>query len=137
MRREEVFMRGEAFEYAIKKDVRNNPIVREVDRERYRELWRTTYIGLFLVAVLVFSIWRQFLLSSHGTRLDELEGQRSQLQREGDLLRVDLQKQQALARIQRIAKEQLQMIEPGPDDHHIIPVARPGSPPPGTAIAQR
>ena len=29
----------EAFEYAIKKDVRNNPIVREVDEARQRELW--------------------------------------------------------------------------------------------------
>ena len=31
----------EAFEYAIKKDVRNNPIVREVDEARQRELWRS------------------------------------------------------------------------------------------------
>jgi len=26
-------MTGETFEYAIKKDVRNNPIVREIDRD--------------------------------------------------------------------------------------------------------
>ena len=29
-------MTTETFEYAIKKDVRNNPIVREIDRERNR-----------------------------------------------------------------------------------------------------
>ena len=29
------------FEYAIKMDVRNNPIVREIDRSRQRELWRS------------------------------------------------------------------------------------------------
>ena len=28
----------EAFEYQIKKDIRNNPIVREVDQARVREL---------------------------------------------------------------------------------------------------
>jgi hypothetical protein len=33
--------RGLDFEYAIKKDVRNNPIVREIDEERQRQLWRT------------------------------------------------------------------------------------------------
>ena len=33
------------FEYAIKKDVRNNPIVREVDQERQRQLWRSLAIG--------------------------------------------------------------------------------------------
>jgi hypothetical protein len=47
-------MTGESFEYAIKKDVRNNPIVREVDRERHREMWRSGMVGLFLVGVLVF-----------------------------------------------------------------------------------
>jgi hypothetical protein len=30
------------FEYAIKKDVRNNPIIREVDRTRQRQLVRST-----------------------------------------------------------------------------------------------
>ena len=43
-------MMAETFEYAIKKDVRNNPIVREVDRDRHREMWRSTLIGVFLVA---------------------------------------------------------------------------------------
>ena len=66
-------MRVDAFEYAIKKDVRNNPIVREVDRERHRELWRTIGIGLFLVAVLVFSVWRLFLLNHHGVRVEQLQ----------------------------------------------------------------
>jgi len=47
-------MSGE-FEYAIKKDVRNNPIVREVDRERHLEMWRSVAVGVFLVAVLLFS----------------------------------------------------------------------------------
>ena len=35
----------EAFEYQIKKDIRNNPIVREVDQARVRELWRSTAVG--------------------------------------------------------------------------------------------
>ena len=49
-------MTAETFEYAIKKDVRNNPIVREVDRERHREMWRSTLIGAFLVLVLLFGL---------------------------------------------------------------------------------
>ena len=36
---------AETFEYAIKKDVRNNPIVREVDRDRHREMWRSAGAG--------------------------------------------------------------------------------------------
>ena len=34
----------ESFEYAIKKDVRNSAIVREIDEERQRELW--TSVGI-------------------------------------------------------------------------------------------
>ena len=37
----------EPFEYAIKKDVRNNPIVREVDEERQREQWRSLAVAGF------------------------------------------------------------------------------------------
>jgi len=49
-------MTGETFEYAIKKDVRNNPIVREIDRDRHRELWRAAMLGVVLVAVLPLMI---------------------------------------------------------------------------------
>ena len=41
-------MTAETFEYAIKKDVRNNPIVREIDRERNREMVRSVGVGVFL-----------------------------------------------------------------------------------------
>jgi hypothetical protein len=62
-------MTAEAFEYEIKKDVRNNPIVREVDRERNREMVRSVGIGVFLVVVLLFWAWQQFELLRHGYRL--------------------------------------------------------------------
>ena len=52
-------MSGTDFEYAIKKDVRNNPIVREVDEARQRQLWRSTAIGAVLVVVLLFSVWQR------------------------------------------------------------------------------
>ena len=130
-------MRVDAFEYAIKKDVRNNPIVREVDRERHRELWRTIYIGLFLVAVLVFSSWRLFLLKHHAVRLDYLQHQIEQQQRESVRLKDVYQKLRSPARISAYAREQLHMVEPGPGDQLIIERTGPGSPPPGTAMAQR
>ncbi len=50
----------ENFEYAIKKDVRNNAIVREVDESRQREMWKSAGVGAFLVGVLLFSAWQHF-----------------------------------------------------------------------------
>ena len=61
-------MSGMDFEYAIKKDIRNNPIVREVDEARQRQLWRTWGSALFLVVVLLFSAWQHFELLRHGYR---------------------------------------------------------------------
>jgi hypothetical protein len=45
------------FEYAIKKDVRNNPIVREIDEARQRQLLQTVVIVGFLSLVILFSAW--------------------------------------------------------------------------------
>ena len=65
------------FEYAIKKDVRNNPIVREVDEARQRQLLRAVGIGALLVAVLLFSAWQHFELVQHGYRVERLQQERA------------------------------------------------------------
>ena len=64
---------AEPFEYAIKKDVRNNPIVREVDEARQRELWSWVGVGGFLVAVVLFSAWQHFELLRHGYRIEQMQ----------------------------------------------------------------
>jgi hypothetical protein len=70
-------MTTETFEYAIKKDVRNNPIVREIDRERNREMVRSVAIGVFIVAVLLFWAWQQFERRLNGYRLEQMQHQRA------------------------------------------------------------
>ena len=67
---------AEPFEYAIKKDVRNNPIVREVDRHRQREMWKSVGICGVLVLVLLFSAWQHFELLRHGYRLEQMQKDR-------------------------------------------------------------
>ncbi|MEA3056335.1 MAG: hypothetical protein QOD30_1767, partial [Actinomycetota bacterium] len=64
------------FEYAIKKDVRNNPIVREVDERRLREQWHTLFIVVLFVAVVLFSGWQRVELLQHGYRLEQMQQQR-------------------------------------------------------------
>ena len=67
----------EAFEYAIKKDVRNNPIVREVDQARNRELWQSVAVGGVLMIVLLFWTWQHFELLRHGYELGQVQRQRA------------------------------------------------------------
>jgi hypothetical protein len=51
-------MAAETFEYAIKKDVRNNPIVREIDRDHRRGMWRSVGVGTVLVSTILFWAWQ-------------------------------------------------------------------------------
>ena len=70
-------MNATDFEYAVKKDVRNNPIVREVDEARQRQLWRSTVVGGLLVFVLLFSAWQHFELVRHGYLMEQLQKERA------------------------------------------------------------
>jgi len=68
---------AEAFEYAVKKDVRNNPIVREMDQARQRELWTLVGIAGFVVLVLLFSAWQHFELLRHGYQVEQMQKERA------------------------------------------------------------
>lgn len=130
-------MTGESFEYEIKKDVRNNAIVREVDRERHREMWRTVLVGTFLVLVLVFSVWRHTVLITHGYEAGALESDIAALRTMNSKWRVEIEARRAPARIELIAKRDLGMVEPGPDDRSVIERVLPSPPPPRSVVARR
>ena len=130
-------MAAENFEYAIKKDVRNNPIVREIDRERHREMWRSGLIGLFLVSVLLFSVWRQAELLRHTYDVDELRKAIAAEVDRREHLELEIAALRSHARIERTARRELGMIEPGPDDQEVIERVVQIEPPPGTVIARR
>ena len=65
------------FEYEIRKDFRNNQIVREVDERRLRDLWQSLAIGAALVVVLLFSAWQHFELLRHGYKLEQMQRERA------------------------------------------------------------
>jgi cell division protein FtsL len=130
-------MIGEAFEYAIKKDVRNNPIVREIDRDRHSELWRASILGVFLVSVLLFWAWQHFELLRHGYRLEQMQRERAAELEVNRHLRLDIDTLRSPDRIEGIAVKQLHMVAPGPDDAAVIERVLPSSPPPRSAVALR
>ncbi len=79
------------FEYAIKKDVRNNPIVREVDEARQRQFVRAVAIGGLLVAVLLFSAWQHFELVQHGYLMERLQQERAAEEEINRHLRLEIE----------------------------------------------
>lgn len=130
-------MDGETFEYAIKKDVRNNPIVREVDRERHREMWGSVALGVFLVLVLLFSAWQHFELLRHGYRLEQMQKERAEAEEINRHLRLEIETLRSPDRIERLATDRLRMIAPGVDDATVIERVIPAAPPPKSVVASR
>ena len=113
-------MTSDTFEYAIKKDIRNNPIVREIDQDRHREMWRSVAVGVFLVAVLLFSAWQHFELLRYGYREGQMQQERAVEEEINRHLRLEVDTLRAPGRIERLAIEQLQMISPGPGEASVI-----------------
>jgi len=130
-------MNAETFEYAIKKDVRNNPIVREIDRERNREMVRSVAIGVFLVAVLLFWAWQQFELRRNGYRLEQMQQERAVEAEVNRHLRLEAQTLQAPERIERLALGRLHMVAPRPEDASVIERVVETPPPPKSVVASR
>ena len=130
-------MSGVDFEYAIKKDVRNNPIVREVDEARQKQLWRTTAIGAALVAVLLFSAWQHFELVRHGYQLQKLQQERAAEEEINRHLRLEIETLRDPKRIESIATKDLKLVAPGRDQSIVIERVAPTAAPGKSIVAAR
>ena len=130
-------MTGDTFEYAIKKDIRNNPIVREVDRERHREMWRTAGLGLFLVSVLLFWAWQHFELLRQGYRFEQMQREHVAEVEINRHLRLDIYALRSPERIERMATRQLGMVTPAAADALVVERVLPSPAPPSSALARK
>ena len=129
--------RSEPFEYAIRKDVRNNPIVREVDERRQQELVQSLGIGCVLVLVLLFSAWQHFELLRHGYRLEQMQRERATEEEINRHLRLEIETLLAPQRIEKLAIEQLGMVAPGMDEAIVLERVTPVEPPGKSLVAVR
>lgn len=130
-------MANEDFERTIKKDIRNNPIVREVDQARQRELWRLVGIGVFLVGVLLFSAWQHFELIRHGYQIEQMQQERAWELEINRHLRLEIETLRSPRRIERIATEQLDLVAPAHDDAIVLERVVPGDDPNPAIMAAR
>jgi cell division protein FtsL len=127
----------EAFEYAIKKDVRNNPIVREVDEARQVELWRSVGIAGFLVGVLLFSAWQHYELLQHGYQMNQMEKERLSEEDIARHLRLEIETLRTPKRIEKLATEQLHLVAPTREEAIVIERVLPADPPARSIVAER
>lgn len=128
---------ADTFDYAIRKDVRNNPIVREVDERKQRELWSLLAIGVVLVTVLMFDAWQHFELIRHGYEIEELQKARTVESDVRRQLKLEIETLKAPHRIERLALTQLGMQQPKASDAIVLERVLSAEPPARTVVATR
>jgi cell division protein FtsL len=93
-------------------------------------------IGLFLVAVLLFSAWQHFELQQHGYKYEQMLQQRAEEELVNRHLRLEVETLKAPARVERVATGKLRMVAPTPTDSTVIERVTPAVPP-RSVVARR
>jgi cell division protein FtsL len=127
---------AEAFEYAIKKDVRNNPIVREVDERRLREQWWAVALGVLFVGVLLFSGWQRVELLQYGYRVEQMQKERGEAAAINRHLRLEIETLKAPQRIEALATRDLRLVAPATGSAIVIQRVVPPDPPASSVLAK-
>jgi cell division protein FtsL len=128
---------AEPFEYAIRKDVRNNPIVREVDEARQRELWKLVGMAGIIVVVLLFFAWPHFELIRNGYQIEQLQQERSAQEELTRKLRLEVESLKSPKRIETLATERLHLVSPGQGEAIVIERVVPAEMPSQSLVARR
>jgi hypothetical protein len=125
------------FEHAIKMDVRNNPIVREIDEARQREMWRWFLVSTGLVAVILFSLWQRFGVMRLGADIERMQRELAEAQVVNQQLKLSVEQLSTPRRIESLAtRAPLRMVAPSTASTQILPRAATAVAP-KTAVARR
>jgi len=82
-------------EYAVKKDIRNNSVVRQADARQRAELRRMVAMAGFVVAMLLFSAWQHFGRLEATRRVEQLRADHARELAVNRQLRLNLERLRA------------------------------------------
>lgn len=128
---------AESFEYAVRKDVRNNPIVREVDQARQRELWKTVGLIVGLVIAALFSAWPHMELMVNGYRIEQLQKEKDVEEEMTRQLRLEIETLRSPKRIESLATGRLHLVAPKQDEAIVLERVVPAELPASSIVASR
>ena len=128
---------AESFEYAIRKDVRNNPIVREVDEVRQRELWTSVGFTFLLVVLALFFAWPHFEMTLNGYRIEQLQKEKDAEEELTRQLRLEIETLRSPKRIEMLATTRLHLVTPKQDEAIVLERVVPAELPASSIVASR
>jgi cell division protein FtsL len=106
--------------FTLTRPVRNEQLVRELDRKRHHELFLVALTGFVLALAVIVYAWPHFEMIRLGYRMEELRQEREELTE--TRMRLELQRatESDPARIESIATNELGMVYP--DRDHVLVV---------------
>lgn len=107
-------------EYAIKKDVRNNPIVRSVDARQRRTLLQALGIGVLVVGMVLLTAWQHYQLIDHSYTVQRMLSELAAAEARNRQLRLEVEALRAPALIERRAIRELGMHYPSPANTMLV-----------------
>jgi cell division protein FtsL len=107
-------------EYAIKQDIRNNPVVREVDLDQKRQFNRLIWLTAAIVTMLLFSAWQHFDIVDHGYKIEKLRVELAAEESLNRKLRLELETLRAPQQVESYALHRLRMVAPSSADMVVI-----------------
>ena len=123
-------------EFAIKQDIRNNPVVREVDAVQRREFFRLLGGAAAVLVMLLLVLWPRFSQQRQSYRLEDL---RREIEIEKELQRkytLELETMQSPQELERRASA-LGMIVPSEHDTLVLDRVAPSPRPNRGIVAAR
>ena len=106
--------------YQISRRVANKQLVRQVDRERNRQLLMVAVTGLLLAAAVLAYGWQHFEMIRNGYRMEEQRREREYLIQIRRQLTLEKASLASPDRIETIATRQLGMVVPSVDQFVVI-----------------
>lgn len=123
--------------FAINQAIPNRPVALEVDRSRQRDMLRLLLVVAILAAAALFDGWQRQGIVSRAFRLENVQTQRAAEEMTTRHLRLEIETLRAPARIERMATQQLHLVQPGPEDAIVLERVVPPEPPPSSVVASR
>ena len=105
--------------FTLTKAVRNEQLVRELDRKRHHQLFLVALLGLVLTVGVIFYAWPHFEMIRLGYSMEELRQRREELLETRHHLELQRATESDPARIEGIARTELGMVYPD-RDHSIV-----------------
>jgi cell division protein FtsL len=116
------------------KPIDNSRVVREVDPRANREIWLLLAVVAALVAGLVLYAWPALQIRNAGMTAVQLSREKELLIEENRKLRLERAAFENLRRVEAIARRDLGLRPPAPEDTVVIEPVQPQ--PPGARVAR-